>query len=326
MRHLADTTIAQLVDPASAEDAVRAAFTAWGHGAAATTQRIRAAAGDAMASAMAAVVPPYSGGKLYATARDDNGQARFTFVNVLFHVDGTALATLDGDVVTALRTPAMSALAIDHLATPGASIATVIGAGRAAWPHVEMLGRVLPGLAELRLCARPGSAHLDDLARRAKAAGLPVRTDHDAVDAVRGAHVVVTVTSAATPLFPADAVGDDALICAVGATKYDRAEIDPALVARCGSVVCDDVAGSRVECGDLLQAVAAGRFDWDRAVELHAVVAGTTILPRAGTAPVLFETQGVALVDVAVSALAYERFVAASHSPSIPAPNGAAAS
>jgi ornithine cyclodeaminase len=314
--HLADSTVAALVDPASADAAVRAAFAAWGRGEAATTQRSRASAGTAMASAMAAVVPPYSGGKVYATTRDAAGHARFSFVNVLFNTDGSVLATLDGDAVTALRTPAMSAVAIEHLAAPGASVATLIGSGHAAWPHAEMLGRALPGLEELRLCSRPRSETLAALAERALAAGLPARVVTDCVEAVDDAHVVVTVTSSATPLFPSSAIADHALVCAVGATKYDRVEIEPDLVARSAAVVCDDVTGSRVECGDLIAAAAAGRFDWGRAIELSAVAAGTVSVPRAGAAPVLFETQGVALVDVAVSALAYECAVAAAEFPS----------
>jgi ornithine cyclodeaminase/alanine dehydrogenase-like protein (mu-crystallin family) len=140
---------------------------------------------------------------------------------------------------------------------------------------------------------------------------------------VNGADVIVTVTSAREPLFAAAAVADDALICAVGATKYDRAELEPALVARCSAVVCDDVSGSREEAGDLIRAAAAGQFDWAAAVELHAIAAGTVHVARAGessgrTGPVLFESQGVAIQDVAVCALAYERQLAASSDP-IPA-------
>ena len=299
--HLDDDAVAALVDPVSAERTVADAFAAWGRGEAATTQRVRAAgAGPGMASAMAAVVPPYCGGKVYAT-----NAGRFTFVIVLFDVDGTLLAALDGDVVTRLRTPAASALAIEHLAAPAAEVATMIGTGRQAWPHVEMLGRALPHLRELRICGRSRPA-VDHLTARALAAGLPATAHDDPTAAVGGAQVVVTVTSSPQPLFPSAAVAGDALVCAVGATKYDRAEIDPELVARCAAVVCDDVTGSRTECGDLIGAVAAGRFDWAEAIELHAVAAGTVTAPRAGDAPVLFETQGVAIQDVAVAARAYE--------------------
>jgi ornithine cyclodeaminase len=298
--HLDDRTVADLVDEDSAARAVADAFAAWGRGEAATTQRVRAAGRDVgMASAMAAVVPPYCGGKLYAT-----NAGRFTFLNVLFDVDGTLLATLDGDVVTALRTAAASALAIRHLAAPHATVAAVVGTGRQAAPHIAMVRRALPNLAEIRICGRDPAA----TARLAAGVdGVRATAFGDPADAVAAAHVIVTVTAAYEPLFPATATRDDALICAVGATKADRAEIEPALVARCAAVVCDDVTGSRVECGDLIRAAAAGRFDWDDAIELNALAAGAVDVPRAGEAPVLFETQGVAIQDVAVCGLAYSR-------------------
>ena len=113
-------------------------------------------------------------------------------------------------------------------------------------------------------------------------------------------------------MFAADVVSDRALICAIGATKYDRSEIGADVVARCASVVCDDVTGSRVECGDLIAAAARGAFEWSRAVELRDLLAAAVTIDRAGDAPVLFETQGVAIQDVAVAALAYERFLSAS--------------
>ena len=294
--------VADLVDEASAERAVADAFAAWGRGEAATTQRVRAAGRDAgMASAMAAVVPPYCGGKLYAT-----NAGRFTFLNVLFDVDGTLLATLDGDVVTALRTAAASALAIRHLAAPHATVATVIGTGRQACAaRRRCCCALLPNLAELRICGRNLDAAARLAARASRASHVTVHDDP--ADAVVGAHVIVTVTSADEPLFPATAVADDALICAVGATKADRAEIEPELVARCAAVVCDDVTGSHVECGDLIRRrcgrpVRLGRrHRAQRRRRRHAEV------PRAGDAPVLFETQGVAIQDVAVCGLAYAR-------------------
>src|SRR3546814_4726580 len=161
--HLEDDAIAALVDPASAEQAVWDAFEAWGRGHAATTQRVRAIspAGEGMSSAMAAVVPPYCGGKIYATAG-----GRFTFVNVLFSTDGAPLATLDGDAITRLRPPAASSLAIRHLAPAKVTTAVVIGTGVQGWSLVEMLLRSLPDLTELRLCGRSASTHTPPLVHR----------------------------------------------------------------------------------------------------------------------------------------------------------------
>jgi ornithine cyclodeaminase len=308
MIHLDDDTIERLLDLPGVTETVGAAFAAWGRGEAQTTQRVRAATPSAMASAMAAVVPPFTGGKVYATK-----DGRFTFLNVLFDVDGRLLCTLDGDALTALRTPAACALAIRSLAIAPSdapvTTAALIGAGRQGWHHLQMLAAELPHLTEVRVTDLRPEAVMAMVAR-AKEAGIPARPALDAVTAVEGAEVIVTVTQSTAPLFPAAAVSDRALICAVGATKYDRCEIGADVVARCAAVVCDDVTGSTVECGDLIQAAGQGAFDWSSAIELHAVLAGTVSVPRAGTAPVLFETQGVALQDVAAAGLAWQRYVA----------------
>jgi ornithine cyclodeaminase/alanine dehydrogenase-like protein (mu-crystallin family) len=302
MLHLDDRTIADLLDLAGVTGVVSSAFAAWGRGEADSTQRVRSSASGGMASAMAAVVPPYSGGKVYATK---NGV--FTFLNVLFDLDGRLLCTLDGDALTRFRTPAACAMAIRALAAPGARTAALVGAGRQGWLHLEMLAAELPDLEQVRINdVRPAAA--EELVERGVVAGIPAVMSRTPADAVRGADVVVTVTQSTEPLFPSEAIGDGTLLCAVGATKYDRCEIGGDLVERCAAVVCDDAVGSRVECGDLIRAAAEGRFDWSTAIELRDVAAGNVTVPRAGGAPVLFETQGVALQDVAAAGLAYERF------------------
>ena len=226
---------------------------------------------------MAAVVPPFSGGKVYATK---NG--KFTFVNVLFDTDGQLLCTLGGDTLTAYRTPATCALAIRALALDGGSSVTtaaLVGAGRQSLKHLEMLAAELPALEEIRVADINPDARAAVVAS-ANAAGIPATSAKDAASAASGAQVIVTITQSRSPLFPADAVADGTLICAIGSTKYDRCEIGADVVARCSAVVCDDVAGSRIECGDLIQAHRAGAFDWEHAVELHAVLAGTVVVDQ----------------------------------------------
>jgi ornithine cyclodeaminase/alanine dehydrogenase-like protein (mu-crystallin family) len=299
--HLDDTDVAALLDLASVTEVVSKAFAAWGRDEADTTQRVRSSAGGGMASAMAAVVPPFSGGKVYATK---NGV--FTFLNVLFDLDGRLLCTLDGDELTRFRTPAACAIAIRALAAPNVTRAALIGAGRQGWHHLEMLAAELPDLQAVTVTdLRPDATR--SMVERAHAAGIPAVAAASPLEAVDGADVIVTVTQATHPLFPSDAVSDRALLCAVGATKYDRCEIGGDLVARCAAVVCDDAVGSRTECGDLIRAAEEGCFTWSDAIELRDLAAGIASVPRAGSAPVLFETQGVALQDVAAAGLAYQR-------------------
>jgi ornithine cyclodeaminase/alanine dehydrogenase-like protein (mu-crystallin family) len=301
--HLDDASVAELIDRSAVTTALDDAFGAWGRGEAATTRRVRAAASGLMASAMAAVVPPYSGGKVYAT-RD----GVFTFLIVLFDAEGSLLCTLDGEAITRFRTPAASALAIRHLAAPESTTAALVGAGRQGWSHLEMLRDELPGLTRVAVADRRQDA-VDEIVARARDAGIPAVAAPSPAAAAADADVVITVTASSEPLFGAEVVSDRTLLCGVGATKYDRREIGADVVARCRTVVCDDVVGSQTECGDLIGAVAEGAFDWAQAIELSDLVAGKIEVQRAGAGPVLFETQGVALQDVAIAALAYERHV-----------------
>jgi ornithine cyclodeaminase/alanine dehydrogenase-like protein (mu-crystallin family) len=304
--HLDDGAVARLLDPVEVVEAQDAAFAALGRGEAATTTRVRAAAPAGMASAMAAVVPGQgvSGGKLYATV-----QGRFTFLLALFDLDGRLLATLAGDELTRARTPAASAIAVRRLARPGADTAAIVGTGRQTLGHARMLARELP-LRSLRIAGR-NHDRVDAVVAELRDEGLPAHATHSPDQAVHGADVVVTLTAADHPLFSDTSVSDGTLICAVGATKATRRELPGATVARSAAVVCDDVEGSRHECGDLVAAADEGHFDWHRAIDLAPVCAGLVDVPHAGDrGPVLFETQGVAIQDVSAAALAYRRHLA----------------
>ena len=96
-------------------------------------------------------------------------------------------------------------------------------------------------------------------------------------------------------------------MCAVGSTKADRQEVDGTTVQRAGFVVSDSAEGARTEAGDLIHAAAEGVFDWDDITDLADVVAGTVTPLKPGSSIVLFESQGVALQDVVIATLAYQR-------------------
>lgn len=298
MEHLDEPTVVSLLDPVEMPQLLERVFAELGRGEASSTVRVRAAAGGAMASAMAAVIPSMgvSGGKIYATTR-----GRFTFHVVLFDLDGRLLCTLDGSALTTARTPALCAIAIRRFAASDASTACLLGTGIEALPHLEMLARELPS-AVIDIWGR-SLEKAEVLAVRARERGIAVRIVEAADDAVTGSDVVVAVTSANEPIFSADALHDAAMVCAVGATKAERCEIPPDVFARASSVVADSVEGSLTECGDLIRAVNAGTFAWNDLVELADALADNVVVRRAGQpGPVVFETQGLAVQDVAAAA------------------------
>ena len=303
--HYTEERIAELCDLATVTDWLEQAWRDLGAGEAATTLRVRAAASGLMGSAMAASWPRHQvvGGKLYLTHPDG-----FAFLVGIFSPDAGLVATFDGLGLTAIRTAAATALAVRHLAPPGAGTAAVFGTGIQSRPHLEALAQELP-LKDLRVWGRrPDKA--EQVARWGQDRGIPARAVTDADAAVTDAAVMATVTSSYTPVFDGTKLQDAALVCAVGSTKADRREVDGATVERASFVVSDSAEGARTEAGDLVHAAADGIFDWDSLADLADVIAGTVTPPQPGSGIVLFESQGVALQDVVIATLAHQRATA----------------
>ena len=118
----------------------------------------------------------------------------------------------------------------------------------------------------------------------------------------KNADVVVTMTTSAKPVIEADWVEPHALVVAAGSNYYNKAEIPADLVAKAQTVVVDQLGAAQLESGDLISAHEAGLFDWSRAVELAAVVAGKWQHP-ADRGITLFESHGLTLWDLAAGSL-----------------------
>jgi ornithine cyclodeaminase/alanine dehydrogenase-like protein (mu-crystallin family) len=139
-------------------------------------------------------------------------------------------------------------------------------------------------------------------AEQAEHLGIAVVDSPTAEKAVRGADIVVTVTTSHEPVLESKWVEPHAFVAAVGSNYRNRAEVRPELVARAQTVVVDQLIAAQLESGDLIQAAEAGKFDWHEAVELGAVVAGRWEPPdRPGIT--LFESHGIALWDLAAASV-----------------------
>jgi alanine dehydrogenase len=91
-------------------------------------------------------------------------------------------------------------------------------------------------------------------------------------------------------------------VIAAGSNWRNKAEVPPDLVEKARTVVVDQLAAAQLESGDLITAVEAGKFEWSRAVELAAVVAGKWQRPE-GAGITLFESHGLALWDLAAGSV-----------------------
>lgn len=242
------------------------------------------------------------GVKLASVAPDNprRGLPRISAVYVLFDGDTlTPVALLDGTALTTLRTPAVSAVAVSHLAPARASRLVLFGTGPQAVGHVEAIRTVAP-LREVVVVGR-------DPARAAAFAshvggGLTARAGD--AGAVAGADIVVCATTARQPLFSGAAVPDAACVVAVGSHEPDCRELDSALLGR-SYVVVEDAATALREAGDVVLALIAGALAAGDLVSLADVVTGRVTLPA--DRPRVFKSVGMAWEDLVVAAEAYRR-------------------
>ncbi|MCX2864394.1 ornithine cyclodeaminase family protein [Paucibacter sp. PLA-PC-4] len=283
-----------LAPAAAIHSALRQAFVHLAEGRAAVLARGRAGATAAdgaalMVSAMGAVLDDVMGTKVYSTR---NGQ--FQFVITLFDsASGAPLATLEANELTRLRTAATTALAVDALAAPEASVLALFGAGTQARAHVQAL-RGLRRFERVLVCARSGG--------EAFAAEIGAELV-DAASAAAQGDVIVTCTRASEPLFDGTLVRPGALVAAVGSSKPAARELDDTLLARAAAVVVEWLPAARAEAGELVRA-APGVIVPERLIELGSLLAAP--LPQDPQAITVYKSVGIGLEDVALARLVYQ--------------------
>lgn len=236
---------------------------------------------------------------------------------VLF--DGETLAPvalLDGQELTSLRTPAVSAVGLEVLAPDIVETAVIVGSGPQALGHAEAL-RALRDVGRFVVAGR-NADRAEACAREIEALGATAEATTDPADleiAVRAAQVVMCATTSAEPVIASEWVADGACVVAVGSHSPAQRELDAALLGR-SLVVVEDVATALREAGDVVLAIADGALTSD---DLHTLadVAGGRI-ERPTDRPSVVKTVGMSWEDLAIAAVAARAVEAA-------APNSASA-
>ena len=295
---LRESDVQDLIEMDDVIGAVENAMRELGEGDAHNEPRRRAFAPGGLLNVMFA---SYPGGKCTGLKGYTVSNGRVRFMVAVFTLDGALDALVEADFMGAYRTGAATAVAARMLGTPRPATIALIGTGWQAATQALALSRVVE-VEEMRVFSRNAEKRAMFAAEQAEQLAVRMVDSSSAEAAVRGADVVVTSTTSHNPVLEADWVEPQALIAAIGSNFRNRAELPAELVERAQTVVVDQLATAQLESGDLIQAAEAGKFDWEQAVELGAVVAGRWERPdRPGIT--LFESHGLALWDLAAASV-----------------------
>lgn len=219
---------------------------------------------------------------------------------------GELLAVMDGRYITEARTAAVSAVSTRLLARPDATILAILGSGVQARSHLRAYSHVRV-LDEVRVWS-PNPAHrrtfVDEMQREV---GVSIKPMDSVREAVAGADLVVTATSAREPIVRSEWIADGAHIAAVGACRPSEREMDTALISR-ARVFVDSRRGAFAEAGDLVLPIREGAIQESHvAGELGELVNKTVPGRQSPHEVTLFKSLGMAVEDVAAAHLAFRR-------------------
>ena len=201
---------------------------------------------------------------------------------------GEPLVTMDGRLITEMRTAAVSALATDALARADASVLAILGSGVQARSHLAAL-RIVRKFREVRVWS-PRNAN--EFARQ-----FNISAATSAEEAVRGADVIVVATAATAPVLMGEWLSPGVHINAVGATRPNWRELDDAALRK-ARIYVESREAAMKESGDI---IAAGQVF----AEIGEVVAGSKNGRKSDEEITLFKSVGVAIEDIAAAALVY---------------------
>ncbi len=217
---------------------------------------------------------------------------------------GRPVALVDGGEATAWRTAAASAAATRALSRPEASTLTVLGYGEQAQRHVDTIASVRP-IRNIRVWGRDvEKAEL--FAETQREAGFNAQVCEDVRQAVAGADVVCSVTSAQTPILFGRWLRPGTHVNAVGASVASCQEIDVECI-RCARVWVDYMPMALTAAAELIQAVREGVIhEADICGEIGAVF-GKKIPGRQSASDItLYRSLGVPAQDIELANCLYE--------------------
>jgi len=195
-------------------------------------------------------------------------------------------------------------VASKYLARKDARVAAIIGTGGQAKTQLEAIA-VVRKLASARAYGRDAAKREKFCEEMAKRLGIRVHPCSSAAEAVRGADIVSTATTASQPVVSGADLAPGAHINAIGANHAHKRELDDEAVASADIIVVDSVEQSRQEAGDLIIAFHGDETCWTGVKKLSEIVAGKTSGRTSDTEVTLFKSNGIASWDLAVAMKVY---------------------
>jgi len=221
-----------------------------------------------------------------------------SLVTLLHGVTGVPLGTIDGNWITAIRTAGLSAAAAKYMAKPNATSIGFVGTGLQAQSHLKLFAQMFP-LERINVFGR-GQKNIDILCDLGRELGLDARATETVQDAVQEVDLIVTSvthTGVTGAFLDADWLSPGCFLSSVDLGLPWHTES----FAKLDRVIIDDLIQE-----ETLRNKLANPNDVDG--DLSELITGKVTGRSNGEDRTAFVFRGHALGDLALSALAYQKY------------------
>jgi len=198
---------------------------------------------------------------------------------------GAPKAIMDASAITAIRTAAVSAVATKLLARDDAHVLAILGSGVQGKSHLEAIPLVRD-IREIRMFSRTKRENANSVE-----------------EAVRGADIVVTATSAKEPILKREWLSPGTHINAVGSSIRTTRELDSETV-KASSLFVDRRESTVNESGDYLM---SGVGPEHIRAEIGEILAGKARGRTSADELTLFKSLGLAVEDLASAQFLFKK-------------------
>ncbi|MCR4711989.1 MAG: ornithine cyclodeaminase family protein [Clostridia bacterium] len=223
---------------------------------------------------------------------------------------GATLAIMDASLITGIRTGAAGALSCKYLAREDAKVAAVFGAGAQARMQAYALAKVRK-IEEFRAYdkfAGPElmAAYQADVERET---GARVVLCGSVEEAAAGADILICPTPSREAYLKPEYVKPGMHIVEVGVDVEGKAEVEPAVFAKCDKIVCDSISQC-VTRGETRNAILGGAIqEADIYGEIGEIVLGLKPGRESAEEITLFDTTGMGVQDNTTAVICYQTAV-----------------
>ena len=304
---ITEADAAALIDMADAIAALEAGLAEEAAGAAHNMVKTHVAWGGSTLHAIGAVFERagYVGGKIWA-----HTEGGATPLVILYDsANGSLKAVIEAFVLGQLRTGGISGVAAKLMSAPDAQEMALVGVGKQALAQIAAVAAVRD-LSQVRVWS-PTEAKRQAFADKAAAElGLDVRATSTLEAAVGGADVITLATRAKAPFLASGMIKGGAHVNAVGAITPERAEFDPALLARCATVAVDSLDQVRRLSQEFRTYHGEDETGWASIRTLSDLIARPPERP-VGDRITLFKAMGMGISDLSLGMEIHSRAKAA---------------